>query len=110
MVYVEDDTDFKEAVQNVVHREAFAASATGDFVLYLSSVQRYTLHVHQAHADLKINKLLTGGTAGQLDVKVSIAVDATLKQAQARYVEMCASWTLMSREPDANTQTNNHAC
>jgi hypothetical protein len=71
VTYVEDEMDFKEAVQNVAHREAFAATATGAMVLYLTSVPSYSLVVRAAHPDLALDSsLLSRG------VKVAISTGA----------------------------------
>ena len=79
IVYVEDAMDFKEAVQNVVHREAFARTASGDFVLYLTSVKGYSLLVRSAHPDLVLDHCssLEGG------VKVSIQIDSSFDETRA---------------------------
>ena len=79
IVYVENETDFNEAVQNVVHRECSSRTAMGDFVLYLTNVKSYLLSVRSAHPDLAIDPkhLLQGGA------KVPILMDSTFSEARS---------------------------
>jgi hypothetical protein len=86
--YIEDDMDFKEAVQNVIHREAFKSTAAGDFVLYLTLVKGYSLVVRSVHPDLEIDRVvidtIQGSKAGRSSgLKVGISVDATFQEARA---------------------------
>jgi hypothetical protein len=80
ILHVENDADFKEAVQNVVHREAFASSATGDLVLYLTTAKRFTLVVQSAVKGLALDCNLSFREDG---VRVPISIDSTFEEARA---------------------------